>query len=268
MRSLVKVAIALLILAFVLVGLGYSMLRASGTSTVQEGREVAVEKRDVSPDTSSVVLEGPIDLILRQGATASLSVSGERRMLGNVEVRQDGDQLTVGIRGMVLRQRKPLQVTLVLPRLDGLTTLGSGDATVNGFSGEFMSIGMNGSGDVRFNGRFKQYDLELNTNGDLDVNGGPAIDRVQARLHGSGRITVVGNTREFDAQNKGSGDIFAEHLRAETVVVAQSGSGDSTVQAHRQVRISNSGSGRVSVHGNPSERSSSRTGSGEVSFVD
>lgn len=268
MRALIRVAIAMLVLAAVLVGLGYSMLRASGTSIVQEGRELATEQREVGAATRSVVLEGPIDLTVRQGTTASLSVSGERRLLGNVEVRQDGEQINIGIRGMVLRHRQPLQVSLVLPQLDSLSTAGSGDATVNGFSGQFMSIAMNGSGDVRFNGRFKQLDLEVNGSGDLDLNGGAAIDRVQARLIGSGHLTVVGNTRELDAHNKGSGELSAEHLRAETVALAQTGSGNSTVQAYRQVRINNTGSGRIAVHGNPRERSSSRTGSGEVSFVD
>jgi len=268
MRALMKVGFSLLVLAVVLVALSYSMLRASGTTVAHEGRALASESRTIPAGITEIDLDGPIDLTVRQGATPSLEISGEQRMLGNVEISDDGKLLHIGIRGMVLRHREPLGVALVLPALDAITVEGSGGSLVNGFSGETVAIALNGSGSLRFNGRYRHVNASLSGSGDLDVNGGAAIERIETRLMGSGRITVAGNARQLEAQMTGSGNLDAEHLRADDVTLSQSGSGDSTVQARSKVSVTQSGSGDVEVHGNPAERSSSRVGSGSVHYVD
>ena len=266
MRALMRVGFALLVLAAVLIALSYSMLRATGTTTAAERREVAQDSRTVPAGIEAVELDGPIDLNLRYGATPAMQVSGEQRMLGNVEVDASGTVLRIGIRGMVLRHREPLVVDLTLPALSAIRIDGSGDSSVNGFSGDEIEVQLNGSGSVRFNGRFRTAKVGLSGSGDLDVNGGAAMDRVETRLMGSGRITVVGTARELDASTTGSGHLDAEHLRAEEVTVSQAGSGDSAVQARSKVKVSLSGSGDVEVYGNPAERSTSRAGSGSVSY--
>ena len=266
MRALMRVGFALLVLAAVLIALSYSMLRATGTTTAAERREVAQDTRTVPAGIEAVELDGPIDLNLRYGATPAMQVSGEQRMLGNVEVTGDGKVLHIGIRGMVLRHREPLVVELVLPGLAGVTIDGSGDSTVNGFSGEKVAVQLNGSGSVRFNGRYRDATVGLTGSGDLDVNGGAAMDRVETRLMGSGSITVSGTTRALEADTTGSGRLDAEHLRASEVTLSQTGSGDSVVQARDTIRITLSGSGDVEVYGNPAERSTSRTGSGSVTY--
>ncbi len=266
MRALMRIGFALLVLSAVLIALSYSMLRATGTSTAAERREVAQDTRSVPAGVEIVEVDGPIDLNLRYGATPALQVSGEQRMLGNVEVSADGKVLQIGIRGMVLRHREPLVVDLTLPALSAVTIDGSGDSSINGFSGDEIAVQLNGSGSVRFNGRFRTARVGLSGSGDLDVNGGAAMDRVETRLMGSGRITVVGTARELDASTTGSGHLDAEHLRADEVTVNQSGSGDSAVQARSKVKVSLAGSGDVEVYGNPAERSTSRAGSGSVSY--
>lgn len=266
MRALMRIGFALLLLAAVLIALSYSMLRATGTSIAAERREVAQDTRTVPAGIEVVELDGPIDLNLRYGAIPSLQVSGEQRMLGNVEVDASGKVLHIGIRGMVLRHREPLVIDLTLPVLNAVRIDGSGDSSINGFSGDEVEVQLNGSGSVRFNGRFRNARVNLSGSGDLDVNGGAAMDRVETRLMGSGRITVVGTARELDASTTGSGHLDAEHLRADDVTVSQAGSGDSAVQARSKVKVSLSGSGDVEVYGNPAERSISRAGSGSVSY--
>lgn len=268
MRALMKVGFGLLVLAVVLVALSYSMLRASGATSTSQGRQVAREVRAVPGAIESVALDGPIDLTLRYGATPALHVSGEQRLLGNVEVTQEGKELHIGIRGMVLRHREPLAVELVLPGVTEVTLTGTGSSTINGFSGERIALQLNGSGSVRFNGRFRQVEVGLSGSGDMDVNGGAAVDKFETSLMGSGSITVVGTARELDAQSSGSGRLDAEHLRADVVTLSQTGSGDSTVQARSKLDIRISGSGDVEVHGNPGERTTSRTGTGSVNYID
>lgn len=266
MRALMKVGFSLLVLACVLVALSYSMLRANGVSAVSEGRQVVTETRLVPGGVNAIELDGPIDLNLRYGARPLLKVRGEQRQLGNVEVSAAGSILHVGVRGIVLRRREPLKVELVLPTLRAATLDGSGDSSINGFSGERIELQLDGSGSVKFNGRFRQVDAGLNGSGDLDINAGASIDRVEVELMGSGHVTLVGTARELDATASGSGRLDARDLRAQHVSVTQTGSGSSIVQARSSVSASISGSGDIEVLGNPGERSISRTGSGSVSF--
>jgi hypothetical protein len=267
MRGLFKVGFSLLVLAFVLIGLSFSMLRAQGTTgpTNPGGRVVASETRSVSADAREVVLDGPIDLTLRQGAVASLTVRGEQRLLANVSTNLENKVLHIGTTGMLLHHRQPLQVVLVLPVLENFIVQGSGDSTVNGFSGERIIVQLNGSGNVKFNGRYQKVEASVHGSGELEMNGGSS-DKVDVELVGSGELTVVGSCREFSVQQTGSGDLKAEHLNAESVALELRGSGDATVLARKSATVTLRGSGDVRIHGSPNERTISKTGSGDVTF--
>jgi hypothetical protein len=269
MRSLMKVGFSLLVLALVLISVSYGMLKAQGVNrpASAEGRTVSSETRSVGNKVTMVELSGPINLTLRQGVTPALEVRGEERMLGNVETASEGATLHIGTRGIVLRHREPLQVTLSLPSLEQLRVDGSGDSTVSGFSGERIEVQLDGSGRVKFNGRFRQVSAGLNGSGDLEISAGSS-DQVEAKVTGSGTITLVGSARDLRTESTGSGELDAQHLRADTVSVKQHGSGTTRVHARQSVAVALSGSGEVKVSGNPNQRSVSRTGSGDTMFVD
>jgi hypothetical protein len=268
MRALLRVGLGLLLLAFVLIGLSYGVLRAQGGSARLAGDGVRLsgdETRAITREVRAVELSGPIDLVLRYGAQPKLVVRGEQRLLANVETRQDGRVLHIGTRGIVLRHRQPLEVELTLPALERIGVDGSGDTRVNGFSGELVEVELNGSGNVDFNGRYRQAKAILHGTGQVTLDAGNS-DSVEADLAGSGTITLAGAARSFQAQSNGSGTLDAQRLRAETVRVRQTGSGNASVTAHANVAAAVSGSGDVDVYGNPPQRSISRTGAGEVHF--
>ena len=265
MRSLLKIGFALLMLAFVLIGLSYGALRAHGGSARLDARIVDEEKRPLTREVRAVELSGPIDLTLRYGAQPQLLVRGEQRLLANVETKQDGRVLLIGTRGIVLRHRQPLEVELTLPALERVGVDGSGDTRVNGFSGEMIEVELNGSGNVDFNGRYRQAKAIVHGTGELTLDAGNG-DSVEAELTGSGTITLAGAARSFQGSSNGSGTLDAQRLRAEVVKVRQTGSGNASVTANASVAASVSGSGDVDVYGNPPQRSISRTGAGDVHF--
>jgi hypothetical protein len=270
MRAMMKVGFSLLALAFLLIGLSYSMLRAQGISGSSNpaGRVVESETRSIDKTVRAIDLSGPIDLTLRQGAVPSLVVRGEQRMLGKVDTTTDDDgTLHIGTSGMLLYHRQPLQVTLVLPSIEDIAVRGSGDSAINGFSGERIDLRLNGSGNVKFNGRFKEVAASLHGSGDLEMNGGSS-DKVEAEVVGSGKMTVVGSCKEFKAEQTGSGEIDARHLNADGASLHLMGSGDSALNARKVASVTLRGSGNVVVYGRPSERDVSRKGSGEVTFKD
>ena len=266
-RMLFKCAVALALLAVVLTGATYTLLsrNASYGRVPAEQREIVSETRTINLGLRTVQLNGPIELTMRQGAVPSLVVRGERRLLGNVETTQDGDTLRIGPRGMLLHYRQPIQVTVVMPVLEQLEVNGSGGASVNGFAGERVDVRLTGSGNVKFNGRFKEVVAGVGGSGDMEMNGG-ASDSVAVSLVGSGSLTVVGSTQRFNAEQTGSGDLDAQHLSAESAELELNGSGSASVMATRKVDVRLHGSGSINVHGQPSERVVNKTGSGDISF--
>ena len=267
MRSLLRVALALLLLAVLLTALSYSMLRAQGPALPSnlEGRRVMPETRAVSGAVANIDLNGPINLSLRQGAVPSLVVRGEQRLLGNIDTSEEGGILHIGTKGMLLNPRHPIQVTLVLPRLDQVSVRGSGDSSVNGFSGERIDVQLSGSGNLKFNGRYRQVSASLHGSGDMELNGGSS-ETVDITLVGSGNMTVVGSCRQFALDQTGSGDLDGEHMSADEANVELKGSGGVSLTALKSIAVTLRGSGGVNVFGNPSERHVTRSGSGDVSF--
>lgn len=265
MRTLLRIGVSLLVLALVLIGLSYTVLRAQGVSVRHEGRMVSEETRPVKREVRAVELSGPIDLTLQYGPQASLLVRGEERLLANIDTTQDGRVLHIGTRGIVLRHRQPIEVVLTLPALDRVGVDGSGKSEVNGFTGERIELELNGSGSLEFNGRYRQARAALHGSGELTLDAGNG-DRVEAELMGSGAMSLAGAARKVRLQSSGSGRLDAQRLRAEEAEVRQTGSGNTSVTAHASVTAAVSGSGDIDVYGNPPERTISRTGSGDVHF--
>jgi hypothetical protein len=269
MRALLKTGFVLLLLAFGLIGASYTVLRAHGSSGAANpgNRLLATEKRPLAAAVTTVELNGPINLTLRQGPDAALEVRGEQRLLANIDTTVDGAVLHVGPRGLLLRHRQPIEVTVTLPALDTLHVNGSGDATASGFAGERLDLSLGGSGTMRFNGRYRDNEVALHGSGDLELTAGSS-ERVKAESIGSGNLTLVGATRTLQAELRGSGELDARHLRAEEVRLEHTGSGSSAIYASHEAAVELSGSGDATVYGNPARRDVSRHGSASVSFHD
>lgn len=267
MRTLIKVGLSLLLLAFVLIGVSYGMLRAQGKGNPGSAasRALSSEARSISRAVTSVELSGPIDLTLRQGLTPSLTVSGEQRLLANIETSEHGRVLRICPKGMLFHHRQPLRAELVLPALQQLEVHGSGDSTVNGFSGERFVLRLHGSGNVIFNGRFKHLLAAVYGSGDATLNGGNS-NSVALELLGSGQIATSGSSKLLRAELSGSGDLDAEHLAAERVEVTLLGAGEATVFAKEAADLTVRGNGNVKVYGNPPQRRSNTSGAGEINW--
>ncbi|WBS05783.1 DUF2807 domain-containing protein [Pseudoduganella sp. SL102] len=267
MRTLVKVGLSLFVLALGLIGVSYTMLRAQGVAnpSTTAGRVTRTDVREIGHGITAIELQGPIDLVLRQGSTPSLKVRGEQRLLGNVATSQENGTLHIATTGMLFHHKRPLQVEAVLPSLQSVDIRGSGDSTITGFSGERLTITLNGSGNLAFSGRYRHVNAAVHGTGGLDLKSGSG-EAVRLALFGSGSISASGSCAELDAELTGSGTIDAQHMASNTVAVEVKGSGTTEVFARESAAVAVAGSGDVTVYGNPDERSVSRNGSGEVTF--
>lgn len=267
-RSLLKIGLGMALLAVLLTGVSYSMLRAQGAAnpTSVAGRAARTEMRQVGATVSNVELVGPIDLRLKQGDIPSLKVRGEQRLLGNIATEQDGSTLRIGAKGLLLHPRRPIEVELVLPALNELVINGSGDSTVSGFSGEHLDLQLQGTGNLTFNGRYKDVQAGVHGSGGLNLNTGHG-ETVQLQMVGTGEIKSSGNCKELTAELTGSGKLDAQHLAADKVTVVLKGSGNTDVFARQSADVTVRGSGDIKVFGNPADRNVSRSGSGGVSWI-
>lgn len=91
-------------------------------------------------------------------------------------------------------------------------------------------------------------------------------DKFKAKLSGSGRVKLSGESESVNLSLSGSGNIDASNLRASELDVDLSGSGSIHGYAENSAEGDLSGSGSIRISGHPAERSIDKSGSGSVRF--
>ena len=265
MRGLMKAGAFLLGTAVVLTAIPYDAPRAQDVGHAREpdSDAMATETRPVDANVNVIKLSGPIDLKLKQGATPSMNVHAEQRLLSKIVTAQNGNTLQIGIEGVIINRHHPMVVELTLPALQELRVFGSGEAMVTGFAGANLQLSVAGSGDVNFDGQYRRIMADLSGSGTLVVNGGNSDD-VEFFLHGSGDVTARGTTKSLVARLSGSGVVQASDLHADNVNLSLMGAGYARVFAKTSASVAIRGSGDVAIAGNPAQRSVSKAGSGNV----
>jgi hypothetical protein len=240
-----------------------SLYAAAGTA---HAADIVSESRAVDARIVKVVLDGVIDLQLKQGGQAALVISGDRRYLPKVTVTQRGDTLRIGtdLQGIHLG-RPHLRAELTLPNLAELVSAGVGSAQVQGFTGEKLRVALDGAGTVHMTGSYRNLDANLNGAGSMTVNTGKS-DSVALNLRGAGQMVVSGESRNLRARLGGVGSLDAEQLKSDSVDVDLTGLGGATVFARTSANLRLSGLGSATVYGKPASRSSSATGLGHVNW--
>jgi hypothetical protein len=267
MQTLLKIGATMLLLAVVLVGTSFGIMRAQdvGDHTANGSRGQKSETRKIGADVMNIEVNGPIDLMLTQGATPGLIVVGEERLLPRVQTTQKGATLSIDMTNTFFHTNRPLRVELTLPAMQQLTMYGSGDGIVTGFHGDKLTLAMHGSGDLSFNGDYQHVSASLLGSGDLKLALGNSSD-LDLHMMGSGSVTTSGQSKALSAHIMGSGDLGAEKMLADTVKIDAMGSGDSEVYAKQVAILDLKGSGNIDVHGNPTHREVNRAGSGDINW--
>ena len=166
----------------------------------------------------AVRISGSAEVDIEVGAATNLTITGDDNLLPYVRTRVQDGELRVSMKSGSYDWREGLVVNIGTPDLNGVTISGSGDITVHEAAGEYLSLEINGSGDVRATG---------------------SVDKLEAFVSGSGDFKLAG-------------------LQVRDASVAIRGSGDAHLSALESLEIDISGSGDVRYHGDPVVRSSIR----------
>jgi hypothetical protein len=231
----------------------------------QAAPEPGTETRQVDARVVRVRLDGAVDLRIRQGGTPSLTLSGEPRWLARTTTVQHGDTLRIDSDVQGRMHLGTLHAELTLPALREVTSESLGSTEVSGFSGEELSLTLDGAGSMRISGNYRMVSASLGGIGSMQLHGLNS-DGVSLNLQGAGFVTLSGRAKWLKADLGGLGSLDAQQFNADTVNIDLSGLGNARVTAHQNANLNLSGLGSVTVYGKPLNRKVSVDGLGKVSW--
>jgi hypothetical protein len=244
-----KTAIKLTALAAVL-ACGVIVSHAGNAQPQGQDGAVLTEQRPVGA-FSAIELAGPWRVVIEAQGKPSLSLTGERKELDEIETEVRGDTLVVRARGRngihfyfgVGKHHDEPTVHITAAALRNLRMSGSGDVELNHLRADAFGLVNSASGDLVANGTVRQLNVNNSGSGDLDLRGLQAAD-VTLDMNSSGDVQLAGLTNTLSAKVDGSGDLNAENLHAARVEVRMHASGDVHLSgSSRELRLETSGSG-------------------------
>lgn len=229
-------------------------------------QEVGTETRPIDARVVRVKLDGMIDLRLRQGTTASLTLIVDKRYISKVTAVQDGDTLHIDTESRGIKfNRSSVRAEMVLPALREVSSDGVGTTEISGFSGEELVLSLEGAGTMKVVADYKKLKASLGGVGSMNiwVNDSNLVD---LDLQGAGYVTLGGRGKKLSASLGGLGGLNSQQFQVDTVDIELSGLGNATVMARVNATLNLSGLGSVTVYGKPTNRNVSVDGLGKVSW--
>lgn len=248
---------------------------AFGGNAVEGNGQNAVERRDavVAANVDGIDINGAMQVEVRVGEAASLQVEGDSNLLPLLRADASGGTLRLWVEGN-LRPSNPLRVVYTTTQLRQIHSNGSGRLSVVGLNGGPLNLSQNGSRTVQLAGTVSRLEVRLNGSGSIDAGGlqsGATLaslngsgrlnlgrlqgDSLNLDLHGSGGVNASGAVRNMTVRLYGSGSADLASLTSQSAELSAHGSGSISAAVTQSLVADANGSGRVTVYGNPAQRS-------------
>jgi len=224
------------------------------------------EARPVDASVTRVRVDGAVDLRIRQGRAAALTLSGDRRVLGERTVtEQRGDTLNISSGAHGHLRTGSLRIELTLPALREVVSESVGTTEIAGFSGEAIDLTLDGAGSMRVDASYRMVTVNMGGVGSMQLQGMDA-DGIKLNLQGAGLISLSGRAHWLKADLGGLGSLDAQRCAVDNVNIDLSGLGNAQVTARQNASLNLSGMGSVTVYGKPLNRKVAVDGLGKVSW--
>lgn len=180
-------------------------------------------------------IDGPFLVKVIDGQPPKAIVTGDRRAIDRVSVRNMGGQLVIGPRNQTFEgwseQSGPVTITVGARGLRGININGGGSVDVDRMGGQRVDLGVNGAGSLNI--------------AQLDA------DQLSVTLTGTGAVRIKGGmTRTARFSSYGAGSIDATGMSINDLTVQSQSTGDSRFTASYTAQIASLGTGAVRVIGN------------------
>ena len=247
----------------------------SGGSSIQGNQQISSDVRPVSSLTTldiNNMKRIDIKIDVRVGPAPSLVIEADSNLQPLIHSEVSGNTLRIWSDSNI-RSSNGIHVIYTTPHLKKVTIAGAGRLVVSGLNGDDFSLEQRGSMKSELSGKVARFDVANNDSGRINAaalvsgntdavqNGSGSIqlgnvrgERINVAVNGSGHISASGTVQRLDANVNGSGDINLAALRSDVAYLASNGSGDIDVTVQNEVNARASGSGRITVHGDPARR--------------
>lgn len=233
-----------------------------GGNGVKGSGDTVTEDRDVRKFTW-IETSGAFDVFVKAGEKQEVLLTFDDNLIDLIETRVEGKTLKI-YSDESYRSKHTCRVEITVPKLEGVTTRGSGDITVSDFDSEAFECHTKGSGDITVkNLNSDVLRCNINGSGDItvrDLDG----DFLECRISGSGDFSAEGKVEELEINVYGSGDVDTRDLTAKEATVTIKGSGDARVYAEESFDGAVYGSGDISYYGDPKHTEKHVAGSGSI----
>jgi hypothetical protein len=255
-----------------------------GLVTMTQFSQAATEKR-TSKTFVSIENNCSIDIIIRQSDSYKIEVIAPEKYLNKIETKVVANTLIVDVHGNIY-STEDFEIRIDAVNINEIVLNGSGDCEMDGqFTGESLSLELNGSGDFEGHLNMKDVEVSLRGSGDAELSGvNGSLDITQKGsgdfegkelylgnsyfiMNGSGDIEVSGSSAMMELTQNSSGDFDGRSFKVQTAKITKTSSGEADVFITDKVDAKISGSGDLTIKGNPDMTNFSATGSGDIRSI-
>ena len=227
-----------------LVFLALLMINCSKNQVVVGSNNIITQEKQLSAYDRIEVL-GSYDVIFTDGEVGKIKIKAPDNILPLIQTEVSDGLLKIGAEKSRNKVKEPIIIYVpVDSRLKQVDIKGSADiSTEKNLETKTLNVGIYGSGDAR-----------------LAVD----VSSLALEVVGSGDIRVSGRAKNLSIDISGSGDVEVPKLKAEKAVIKVNGSGDVSAYVTEDLDVSITGSGDVTIKGNPKKVKQKINGSGGV----
>ena len=227
-----------------LVFLALLLINCSKNQVVVGSNNIITQEKQLSAYDKIEVL-GSYDVIFTDGEVGKIKIKAPDNILPLIQTEVSDGLLKIGAEKNRYKVKEPIIIYVpVNSRLKQVDIKGSADIyTENSLETKALDVDVYGSGDVRL-----QVDSST----------------LALKIDGSGDIRVGGKTDNLSININGSGNVEVPNLKAEKAVININGSGNVSAYVTEDVDVSITGSGDVTIKGNPKKVKQKIKGSGGV----
>lgn len=214
-----------------------------------EAPTTPVSQQRQLPAFSAIELSGPYEVVVRAQGRQAVELSGERKLLDEIDTFVRGDTLVVrpvqrnGFHFSWGKRRDAVVIHITASQLKSLKMSGSGDVALAQLAGDRFSLHLDGPGDLQASGAVRELAVRASGSGDADLHLVKAAN-VDLNMSGPGDVRLAGIGNELAATLSGSGDLDADGLRLARLHARMSGPGGMTLSGSaRELRAEIGGSG-------------------------
>ena len=220
----------------------------SGSGEVIKGNGTIETKTFPQNNFNALSISGGWIADIRYSETFSIQIETDENIFPYLDIFLTGATLNIGFKSGYSISPTQCKVSITMPALIKLQTVGSLTAIISSFNmpKDSMSIDISGSGNIT------ARDITVNT--------------LKVDVSGSADFSATGKAENMIADISGSGDIKTTDFETEKADISISGSGSAKVWVTRHLKADIGGSGSVRYKGNPVIETKS-SGSGRISSL-